>query len=265
MRGRSGRCLDVAFADVGDSQGTAPTGRLFRSLRAEGDAANAAVPALSLDQAVGLKSVTLGEPLVPEIPAAAPAPPAPSLLAPPSSAAPAPVAPAAAAGAPLAVAAVIDLPPSEDRFRPEDIDDRSVGSEHGAQRRGAHAATGVKASGVWLVVIGVTVFVAFADAIVVGRTGLGWLTGIALLASSIYGAVMVRRGDDLVAVIAPPIAFFLATITAGQLTLPAGSDLLVREAFMVVTTLGSNAPWIFGSTLVALAIVLLRRRRASRA
>ena len=97
MRGRSGRCLDVAFADVGDSQGTAPTGRLFRSLRAEGDAANAAVPALSLDQAVGLKSVTLGEPLVPEIPAAAPAPPAPSLLAPPSSAAPAPVAPAAAA------------------------------------------------------------------------------------------------------------------------------------------------------------------------
>ena len=78
---------------------------------------------------------------------------------------------------------------------------------------------------------------------------------------SIYGALVVRRPDDIVAVTAPPLAFFLATITAGQLTLPPAGGFLVREAFMVITTLGANALWIFGSTLAALAIVLIRRRR----
>jgi len=34
---------------------------------------------------------------------------------------------------------------------------------------------------------------------------------------------------------------------------------------MIVTTLGANAVWIFGSTLVALAIVLVRRRRSAQA
>ena len=64
--------------------------------------------------------------------------------------------------------------------------------------------------------------------------------------------------------IAPPLAFFLATVTAGQLTLPPTGDLLVREAFMIITTLGANAIWVFGSTFVALAIVLVRRRRSAR-
>ena len=44
---------------------------------------------------------------------------------------------------------------------------------------------------------------------------------------------------------------------------PATGDLLVREAFMIVTTLGANAPWIFGSTIAALVIVLVRRRRSA--
>ncbi len=129
--------------------------------------------------------------------------------------------------------------------------------------RGAHAAPGVRATGVWLVVLGVTVVMGFADALVVGKTQLGWLTGVSLLAASVYGALVVRREDAIIAVIAPPLAFFLATITAGQLTLPPTGDLLVREAFMIVTTLGANAPWIFGSTIAALVIVLVRRRRSA--
>ena len=132
-----------------------------------------------------------------------------------------------------------------------------------ASGRGAHAAPGVRATGVWLVVIGVTVVMGFADALVVGTTQLGWLTGVSLLAASVYGALVVRREDAIIAVIAPPLAFFLATITAGQLTLPPTGDLLVREAFMIVTTLGANAPWIFGSTIAALVIVLVRRRRSA--
>lgn len=192
------------------------TGRLFRSLKADGDAATEAIPALALDQAVGLRTVTLGDPIV---------------EAPPIE-------------EPVVVPEPTPPPPTT---------------------RGAHAAPGIRALGVWLVVIGVTVVVAFGDALVVGRNGLGWVTGIALLLASIYGAIVVRREDYVVAVIAPPIAFFLATLTAGQLTLLPSGSFLLRESLMIVTTLGNNAAWIFGSTLAALAIVLLRRWLSGRA
>lgn len=203
---------------------------------------------------MGLRTVTLGgspsasapPPLVtPAVPAAAPPTPSP---APP---------------------ALVDHDPSleyaEVAPRPDPADahiepDSALGMPAG---RRAHAAPGMRAGGVWLVVIGVTVVMGFADALVVGRTQLGWLTGVSLLAASVYGAFVVRRQDAIIAVIAPPLAFFLATITAGQLTLPTTGGLLVQEAFMIVSTLGANAAWVFGSTLVALVIVLVRRRRTS--
>jgi hypothetical protein len=236
------------------SEPAVPTGRLFRSLRAEGSAAESAIPALALDQAVGLRTVTLGAGSTAEAPAPAPA----------SAPAPTPV--------PHVAAAVVAQPEvleyAEVAPRPEPDESIEVGaavitgpSEQTGRR--AHAAPGVRPAGVWLVVIGITVVMAFADALVVGRTQLGWLTGISLLAASVYGALVVRREDAIIAVIAPPLAFFLATITAGQLTLPPTGDLLVREAFMIVTTLGANAAWIFGSTIIALVIVLVRRRRST--
>ena len=259
------------------SETTAGTGRLFRSLRAEGAAADAAVPALTLDQAVGLRTVTLGG--GGDAPVSAPVTSvaaAPAVAAPVTSvaAAPAVAAPAAAVAAPVAALAEdADLEYAEVAPRPEisNVDANAgpaqaaglVTTGTSASGRGAHAAPGVRATGVWLVVIGVTVVMGFADAIVVGRTQLGWLTGVSLLAASVYGALVVRREDAIIAVIAPPLAFFLATITAGQLTLPPTGDLLVREAFMIVTTLGANALWIFGSTIVALVIVLVRRRRSA--
>lgn len=268
------------------SETTASTGRLFRSLRAEGAAADVAVPALTLDQAVGLRTVTLGsggdspaQPLPATPLPAQPLPTDPPVVAVPvvvAAAAP----PAAADDLSLEAADDLSLEYAEVAPRPDiaDGDGHAVahipgdlnapmssgfaGSTEGSGR-GAHAAPGVRATGVWLVVIGVTVVMGFADALVVGRTQLGWLTGVSLLAASVYGALVVRREDAIIAVIAPPLAFFLATITAGQLTLPPTGDLLVREAFMIVTTLGANAPWIFGSTIVALVIVLVRRRRSA--
>ena len=236
------------------SETSTGTGRLFRSLRAEGAAADVAVPALTLDQAVGLRTVTLG--------GGGDAPPP----LPPTAVAPAVAAP---------VVEDLDLQyaevaPRQDvaecNVAPLTVDVAGESLANGASTpsgRGAHAAPGVRATGVWLVVIGVTVVMGFADALVVGRTQLGWLTGISLLAASVYGALVVRREDAIIAVIAPPLAFFLATITAGQLTLPPTGDLLVREAFMIITTLGANAAWIFGSTIVALVIVLVRRRRSA--
>ncbi|MFM8239318.1 MAG: DUF6542 domain-containing protein [Actinomycetota bacterium] len=223
---------------VGEATGGAPTGRLFRSLRADGDAASGAVPALSLDQAVGLKTVTLGDG---GFGAAAPVP-------------------------------IVTPSPAEDAFLDDPVADADVadaavadaavaGTTYGGGRRGAHAAPGIRASGVWLVVIGVTVLVAFADVIVVGTVN--WITGVALLAASIYGAFMVRKDDWPIAVIAPPLAMFLAVITAGQLTLGPISDFLVNEALMILITLGDNVLWVFGATVAALVIVLVRRSRWS--
>ena len=256
------------------SETSTGTGRLFRSLRAEGAAADVAVPALTLDQAVGLRTVTLGG-------GGDAPPPLPPVVAAPAAAAPAVV--ASVVAAPVVAASVVAAPVVEDldlqyaevaprldvaesNVAPLTVDVAGESLANGASTpsgRGAHAAPGVRATGVWLVVIGVTVVMGFADALVVGRTQLGWLTGISLLAASVYGALVVRREDAIIAVIAPPLAFFLATITAGQLTLPPTGDLLVREAFMIITTLGANAAWIFGSTIVALVIVLVRRRRSA--
>ncbi|MFM9050092.1 MAG: DUF6542 domain-containing protein [Actinomycetota bacterium] len=218
---------------VGEATGGAPTGRLFRSLRADGDAASGAVPALSLDQAVSLKTVTLGDG---GFGAAAPVP-------------------------------IVTPSPAEDAFLDDPVADAAVadaavaGTTYVGGRRGAHAAPGIRASGVWLVVIGVTVLVAFADVIVVGTVN--WITGVALLAASIYGAFMVRKDDWPIAVIAPPLAMFLAVITAGQLTLGPISDFLVNEALMILITLGDNVLWVFGATVAALVIVLVRRSRWS--
>lgn len=267
------------------SETSAGTGRLFRSLRAEGAAADSAVPALSLDQAVGLRTVTLGSgsdaPAVPlSAAASAPAAPAPAVSSVPAAAsvvaaaAPAPaqdpyleyaeVAPRLDVGGIGVDGANVDGVDVDGAGRPQDIAGTpAMVAATATSGRRAHAAPGVRATGVWLVVIGVTVVMGFADALVVNRTQLGWLTGVSLLVASIYGALVVRREDALIAVVAPPLAFFLATITAGQLTLPPTGDLLVREAFMIVTTLGANAVWIFGSTIVALVIVLIRRRRTA--
>ena len=250
------------------SEGTAtegaPTGRLFRSLRAEGDTANAAVPALTIDQAVGLRTVSLGDStfgapaVAPAAPLVTPSPAEDVFLddGPPVGVASGAASGAASAGgaAPVAVAGPAPVAVAA----PAGTGTTYVGGVGG--RRGAHAAPGIRASGVWLVVIGVTVLVAFADVIVVGAVN--WITGLALMAASVYGAFMVRMADWPIAVIAPPLAMFLAVVTAGQLTLGPITDLLVNEALMIVITLGNNVLWIFGATVAALVIVLLRRSRS---
>ena len=259
------------------SEGTATegasTGRLFRSLRAEGDTANSAVPALTIDQAVGLRTVSLGDStfgasaVPPAAPLVAPSPAEDVFLDDYSRAAPS--SPSAAAGAAAgeagearvaagAAAGEADGAGAEPTASPAGLGTTYAGGVGG--RRGAHAAPGIRASGVWLVVIGVTVLVAFADVVVVGAVN--WITGLALVAASIYGAFMVRMTDWPIAVIAPPLAMFLAVITAGQLTLGPVTDLLVNEALMIVITLGNNVLWIFGATIAALVIVLIRRSRS---
>ncbi len=133
------------------------------------------------------------------------------------------------------------------------------------RRQAAHAsgqhARSISAGAVYIVVIGVTLLVAFANALLSGG-GIGWPTGLALLASSVYCALTVRRDDDVVAIITPPIAFFLAAITAGQLFRGAAGGGLLNRAQLVFFTLADNWYWVIGATLAAAVIVIVRRRRA---
>lgn len=243
---------------MGDDEGgesPPPTGRLFRSLRAQGDAANTAVPALDLDEVVSLRSVTLAAPEIAVVGSAdrPPEPARPSLTfeeppPQPSLWAQDPAPPAVPVAAPVDQLVAGSVP--------EAASPATATAPRG--RRAAGSERGLQGWAVWLVVIGVTVVVAWAEAIALGR-GIDWITGVALLISSVYAAIAVRRDDALIAVIAPPIAFFLATMTAGQVRLPDVGTFFVRESLMIVTTLGDNAPWIFGATAAALVIVLIRR------
>jgi hypothetical protein len=123
-------------------------------------------------------------------------------------------------------------------------------------------ASGLTLLGAWLVVVGATVIMGFADAVV--RLGsLGWLTGVGLLAATVYAAAASRRDIMWWTVIIPPLAMAAAAITAGQLTLGGSGSLLVREGFMVFGTLTSTAWWTLGSIIAAAVIVLIRRRRAA--
>lgn len=129
-----------------------------------------------------------------------------------------------------------------------------------ASPRPARGATvGLTYSGVMVITIAATTLVGFVDAVI--RSELGWLTGLALLVSSVYCAVFVRRADSWGAVVAPPLAFLVATLTAGQLTLGGTGGLIEREAFMIFKSLAVNAPWIIATTVICLVIVVVRRRR----
>lgn len=132
-----------------------------------------------------------------------------------------------------------------------------------ARRRAAadsHRSRQITGGAVYLIVIGVTLIVGFINAWL-SDGDLGWPTGLALAVSTVYAALTVRRQDDVVAIIVPPLAFLAAALTAGQLFLGAADASILNRAVVVFFTLADNWPWIIGSTLAALVIVLVRRRR----
>jgi Domain of unknown function (DUF6542) len=137
------------------------------------------------------------------------------------------------------------------------------GTRRGRRRRGAepgHRARGITGGAVYLIVIGVTLLVAFANVLIADGT-VGWPTGLALVISSVYAALTVRREDDAVAIIVPPVAFLVAALTAGQLFIGSAEGSLINRAVVAFFTLADNWVWIIGATAAALVIVLVRRRR----
>jgi hypothetical protein len=130
-------------------------------------------------------------------------------------------------------------------------------------RRGRRAASspGLPARMCYLLIIGVTLIVAFINALL-AKGDIGWPTGLAMLIVTVYCALKVRREDDLVPVITPPIAFFLTAITAAQLFLGSAERSLLNRGVVLFFTLADNWMWIIGTTLVALVIMIVRRRRS---
>jgi hypothetical protein len=120
--------------------------------------------------------------------------------------------------------------------------------------------SGITGGAVYIIVIGVTLLVGFANALLADGD-IGWPTGLALLVSSVYAALTVRRSDDTVAMIVPPLAFVVTALTAGQLFLGSAEGSILNRAVVVFFSLADNWIWIIGATVAALVIVLVRRRR----
>ena len=124
--------------------------------------------------------------------------------------------------------------------------------------------TGISAAGVWALVTIPTVVIGFIDGFLNRGVPLGFLTGAVLLVTSIVAAFLVRRSARWWAVIVPPLAFLIATLTAGQFAISTVGGFIVREGLLIFTTLGANALWIVGSVIAAVAIVLLKKREPKR-
>lgn len=229
-------------------------GRLFRS-RGAPDREDA-VTAIGSMQARRLRTMSRGEESV------ALSAPSDDLVVEEALAPPAPMLPIASSGEPapalqvMAGAAIVDQGQSPSQgARPRSEDRREQRERRQEQQRGSSGSlTGL---GVYAVTIGVTVILAFGETLFFGDEP-GAITGIGLLVVSIFAAFAVRTNDGIHAIFAPPIAFFVASLTAGQVGINEAS--VTGRAVVVFFLLGGNWIWIVGSTAAALVIVALRRR-----
>ena len=201
------------------------TGRLFRSSGAPDDAA--ALLAVPASQASKLRTLKQGEP--------------------------APAAPLVIGALPDVVSEEVVVEREPERPAPRRHESQiSEASEHRAQRTGSLTAVGA-----YVVVTAVTVVLALGSALIFGQA-MGILTGVGLIATSVFSALAIRRNDDINAVFAPPIAYFITIVTAGQIgiNVQSFSGRLVEIFFLM----GTNWIWLGAAVLAALIIVALRRR-----
>lgn len=129
---------------------------------------------------------------------------------------------------------------------------------YGAAPTSQNDTKGLHTFGIAVILIIGTTAVAVADVLLRGH--LTYITGIAFIALCAICAFAVCKRDLWTAVITPPIAFLIALMISGQLEIFENSgDLLIKESALVATGLAFNAPYIFGGTILALLIVLMRR------
>jgi hypothetical protein len=128
-----------------------------------------------------------------------------------------------------------------------------------ADRTQRTGAPGLRPGAVYVIDIVVTVIAALIDVYLLGD-GIGWLTGVGLLIATAFTAWVVRRSEWVTAAIAPPLAFLVAALTAGQLNLATSGGSFVDRIAQVFFTLGNNWLWILGSVALATGISAVRHR-----
>lgn len=232
--------IDAGVVAVETTESAADTGRLFRSARAE---STVAIAAVRPEQVSRLRT-----------------------LAPAESAAA-----ATSVGAPIAINSLLPPPPAQDTTSDErprrSARERSSKQDRSADRENSSARMPAislgrdmpPVVGYGLVII-VTLIAGLIDAML--GDGLGAITGVALVLVTLLVALRIRVSDAIVPVLAAPIAFFLAAITVGQLNSGNAGSSTTGRAVLFFFNLGNNWLWIFGATILALIIMVVRRRRA---
>ena len=110
-----------------------------------------------------------------------------------------------------------------------------------------------------MVAVSTLVVIAAAFIEVLVQDAIGRWTGITLVVVAVVASLITRAGDRSLPAMMPPLAFLAAALIAGQALLPPQeSSLRTREVLMLVDVLGSNAPWVVGATVLAVAIALVR-------
>jgi hypothetical protein len=136
---------------------------------------------------------------------------------------------------------------------------------------GARPAPGIRSSGE-LPTTGMRAWVAYGLLVLMAGAGLGVDTarghppgaglGVGLLVASVLVAVRVRPASLATAVIAPPLV--AAGVVAAVLGIQEGFGSMRAAALSLATQLALLAPWVWGATLLAGIIVLVRRVRRAR-
>ena len=120
---------------------------------------------------------------------------------------------------------------------------------------------GLSARWVWIIIVGVTVLMAIAD-ILIRRQGIGWVTGVGLLAATLYCATASQRTAMWWSAIVPPLAVALTIVTVGQATLTRSNSLVISQGLNLLDSLGRTAPFIVASVIAAVITCFVRRNRA---
>lgn len=143
-----------------------------------------------------------------------------------------------------------------------DIPDVPATADRARSKRGSQASFigSLTAPWVYLITIGVTLVFGLGNVLIFGGPP-GIFAGIGLILVTLFVSFAVRPSDDIHAIYAPAISFFIMVITVGQIGLTATS--LLDRLIEVLLILGSNYIWIIGSTVAALTIIALRRRSLS--
>jgi Domain of unknown function (DUF6542) len=131
---------------------------------------------------------------------------------------------------------------------------RPVGAPHRTSGRG------VTGRGTVVLIVVVTAVVGLLEVVIGGHRG--HLFGIAFAATSAAGALVVRRRDLPVAMIAPPLLYTLLIVLMSAIdTKDATGSLRSREAVYLANAFVTGAPAMWTGTAAAAAIGWYRLRR----